>query len=845
MDTEKAASGCFAQTVAFSNGGSPDGFFNRMAVENAFRLVILSNTKSERTPAIYTLHLGPEDDNGNVDGFDYIAEFTIGVPVVSMQACGSIESDGEGIVHVFCQQTSGIQYYELAPAMCCPPEPQEKLEPPRQPTAAGVLMDVTVPAFNLTPSSEQALPASEPSQEPAETMDGLPSLSVGKANSEGNEARQTIQPNVAVRNRLLSASSIEHSPVRVLTPHMLTSGNFAFSHMASSASMGSADVASSSVPLAAAPQALQSPQADLAAGGMVRQHPSLGSDPHGSTAATNAIRSQLGILPSLQPFADQGPSLHEPPGVSATPSSDVSHHGVGSADGHPAGTVEGHLTAAMQVLRRSQAQEGIPHVLQGGLVQAPAPPDWKGHLGAHDPVPNPAPLTAFEVFPHHTRGAHAAPEPRPAFSIMDFFGKSASTSREGSAAHGAVGAPPASVVEGSRPFSHDRWDRPPPISQREPALILENVKPFSDILDRIAEVQKKLQHLGESNKEDQLDMREELKKESNRLELFYRQEVEAMRAMVAEERRIQQGEEQQRLKDLLRVLSESINKDLVLKVQDVVRREVVAEAEKSRKAFQKSLESLLPVVLPKLLQDTFKSTFEAMLLPAFESACQSMFAQVSSALDKGLTEQVESSKGILASSLKEAVPLGRVLAQAEQVVAQNAQLAEALKQSLEQTQGLLSGPPLANGAAKEQQTKTPERVKELCQHYLLNNNYQKAFEEALESANRQVVEWLCLQVDPAEVFSMDPLPFSQEIMLTLLHQLGNALDTDLMSKLDWVRESSMAVAKSKEFAEHVPGIVQAVMANLQQQMSSVKQPELQSKCRVVLHCLNATLMDFK
>jgi hypothetical protein len=65
----------------------------------------------------------------------------------------------------------------------------------------------------------------------------------------------------------------------------------------------------------------------------------------------------------------------------------------------------------------------------------------------------------------------------------------------------------------------------------------------------------------------------------------------------------------------------------------------------------------------------------------------------------------------------------------------------------------------------------------------------------------------------------------------------------LQRKLDWVREAALVVdARDPNIAPHVPKILEALKAKVQQEMSSAR-PELANKCRVVLHVLNGTLLQ--
>ncbi|KAL6975136.1 hypothetical protein U1Q18_023931 [Sarracenia purpurea var. burkii] len=92
-------------------------FFNQVATLSQSGLLLLANAKKN---AIYAVHLdyGP---NPAATRMDYIAEFTVTMPILSFTGTSDLSPRGEHIVQVYCVQTQAIQQYALDLSQCLPP----------------------------------------------------------------------------------------------------------------------------------------------------------------------------------------------------------------------------------------------------------------------------------------------------------------------------------------------------------------------------------------------------------------------------------------------------------------------------------------------------------------------------------------------------------------------------------------------------------------------------------------------------------------------------------------------------------------------------------------------------
>ncbi|CAD5181611.1 unnamed protein product [Musa acuminata subsp. malaccensis] len=120
---------------------------------------------------------------------DYIADFTVAMPILSLTATHDFLPDGEQVVQIYCVQTQAIQQYALDLIQCLPPPT----------TNVGLVKDPLSRVFD-TPSLEGA-GVPEPSCGLTDSsLDGATSHAVASVSSE------------ATRTNELSASSFEVQP---------------------------------------------------------------------------------------------------------------------------------------------------------------------------------------------------------------------------------------------------------------------------------------------------------------------------------------------------------------------------------------------------------------------------------------------------------------------------------------------------------------------------------------------------------------------------------------------------------------------------------------------------------
>ncbi|CAH9064024.1 unnamed protein product [Cuscuta epithymum] len=154
-----------------SESRAGEAFFNQVMALPQAGLLLLANAKKN---AIYAVHLdyGP---NPAATRMDYIAEFTVTMPILSFTGTSDHLPHGEQIVQVYCVQTQAIQQYALDLSQCLPP-PLENIMFER--SESSVSRDASsVEGFSQMESSEN-----KPAELPIHTSS--PKLPINESSSQ-------------------------------------------------------------------------------------------------------------------------------------------------------------------------------------------------------------------------------------------------------------------------------------------------------------------------------------------------------------------------------------------------------------------------------------------------------------------------------------------------------------------------------------------------------------------------------------------------------------------------------------------------------------------------------------
>lgn len=158
-----------------------DAFFNQVVALSRAGLFLLANAKKN---AIYAVHI-EYGLNPAATRLDYIAEFSVAMPILSLTGTSDSLPDEEHVVQVYCVQTQAIQQYALDLSQCLPP-PLQNIELEK----ADLSSSRTFDAVNNDDSILEVSHGSKPAEMPVGTTTSIqPMLS-----SSSESAPITSQP---------------------------------------------------------------------------------------------------------------------------------------------------------------------------------------------------------------------------------------------------------------------------------------------------------------------------------------------------------------------------------------------------------------------------------------------------------------------------------------------------------------------------------------------------------------------------------------------------------------------------------------------------------------------------
>ncbi|KAL8148784.1 enhancer of mRNA-decapping protein 4-like [Apium graveolens] len=200
------------QTLELRSSAVPSAeavFFNQVLALSQAGLLLLANAKKN---AIYAVHLeyGP---NPAATRMDYIAEFTVTMPILSFTGTNDLLPHDEQIVQVYCVQTQAIQQYALDLSQCLPPPLENVLERSDSNVSRGVSSTEGLATFE--PSGSKPIETLSASSQPRPALHDISSESV---TSTARNPMSSSSAEVATSHEvsMLSPESRPH-PLSVVT----------------------------------------------------------------------------------------------------------------------------------------------------------------------------------------------------------------------------------------------------------------------------------------------------------------------------------------------------------------------------------------------------------------------------------------------------------------------------------------------------------------------------------------------------------------------------------------------------------------------------------------------------
>ncbi|KAG6411686.1 hypothetical protein SASPL_129770 [Salvia splendens] len=936
-----------------SEGRLEEGFFNQVAALSQAGLLLLANAKRN---AIYAVHIeyGP---NPAASRFDYIAEFTVTMPILSFTATSEVRPNGEQIVQVYCVQTQAIQQYALDLSQCLPP-PTEN-----------VVYEKTDTSVSRDAGSIEGIASVEPSgskQTEISISSTAPKASVHESNFD-------------------NASAVRYA-VGAVSGESTATQKFATSSMESKQVNSSRAANDIDISLATSIPLPLSPRVSRTLSGFSRSS----SIEHGSPSSEQKVIEYSvdrpidgvhGNLPDVASLDDDSqddisaapnhPIKFKPPThlvtpaeiLMATSSSDVNHTIEPQSEGeHNIQDVvvsndarnaevevnvvgETNFSPSNDIRPREELETFVPENREKIFCSQAS--DLGMGMARECRTLSPETHTVEEA--RQVSGTTGTEADTRSSTIVEEEGHDSVKDviqRDDDSSTPLRAQPTAPTtkgkkqkgknVQGSGLFSQSPSESnstdytvEPGVSSSTPQQEtgVSQMLPMQEMLNQIVSMQ------NEMHKQMGMMVAVPVAKEGKRLEAALGRSMEkavkansdALWARLQEENAKQERASKEHIQQLTNAISNCLNKDLPAIVEKTVRRELTTVGQsvartitpaiekiistsitesfqkgvgdKAVNLLEKSVSSKLEALVARqiqvqfqtsgkqALQETLKSSVEVSVIPAFEMSCRTMFDQVDTAFLKGMVEhtsaaqqQFEASHSPLALALRDAINSASSMTQTlsnELLDGQRKLLAIAVSGANSKAPNLLnqlSNGPL--GSLHEKLEVPPDPTKELSR-LIAERKYEEAFTAALQMSDVNIVSWLCsqvlfvpmvviclhilnscgldshgtmkVQVDLPGILSVNPLPLSQGVLLSLLQQLACDISKDTPRKLTWMREVMTAINPTDPMiAVHVRPIFEQVyqILNHQRNLPTMGGAEL-SNIRLIMHVINSMLMSSK
>ncbi|KAI4981635.1 hypothetical protein ZWY2020_022127 [Hordeum vulgare] len=810
-----------------------EAFFNQVAVLPQASIILLANAKKN---AIYAVHVEYGSDPASTR-LDYIADFTVAMPILSLTGTHESQPDGEQVVQVYCVQTMAIQQYGLELSLCSPPT-SDTIALGRDPaisrvydTPLEVVGAESSTGTSFTDSSKQSTfdQTSEfdlkPSAPPLAYTEGDGSAHLPSAPLASNTDLTGSGPSVGNRDK--DQSVFDYSTSRITEPVALTRQDTPMPK-----------------PLALARQDTPMPKDNFGKGELRDSHSDVQMLPNPRMMfkvggnATHLITPSEIISGALSAESNQ---ISKSDGAKIQDDS-ISSPRIAEVEAKHVDEIKSDLE--LEAVKEAQVVHENSEKAQNSLEQTVEMISERSVTTDKYSVEE-SRSPSGRLVPDHTGAAGENVQNKTVEKPGTSDYSSSSVSKEQSSSYtkekvfhpqASGQSSPSTSAFNSTESSHE------PVSSAYPPI--ESSSEVADMLQQLIAMQKDM------HKQLGTIVSAPIAKEGKRIETSLgrtmeksiKASIDALWARFLEENTKREKAERERMQQMTTLITNSISKDLPAMLDKLVKREVsslgpiVARAmtpiiEKSltsivadsvQKAvgdkvvnqLDKSVTAKLEATLARqiqmqfhtsvkqTLQDVLRTSFESLLVPAFEQSCKTMFEQVDSAFQKGMSEhavaiqqQVEAAHTPLVLTLKETIASASSISQnlTSELLDGHRKLlalvtsgnANAQNTNVSQpNNGPITGPPEVEAPL--------DPMKELGR-LLSEHKFDEAFTVALQRSDVSIVSWLCSQVDLRGLCTMAPVPLNQGVLLALLQQLAVDIGTETSRKIQWMTDVAMAI----------------------------------------------------
>ncbi|OIV91879.1 hypothetical protein TanjilG_17871 [Lupinus angustifolius] len=887
-----------------SEANPEDAFFNQVVALPRAGLFLLANAKKN---TIYAVHI-EYGSNPTATRMDYIAEFTVTMPILSLTGTSDGLPDGEHIVQVYCVQTQAIQQYALNLSQCLPPL-LDNAELEKSELNLSRSSNALNESSNLETGNKPQVHSSNSESVP------VVSLPISLSSSDISCLPEASTSDIETKpNDLPSHNGFEHiqsspppHPPSPRLSHKLSGFKGSSNNLETSSTNG--DPNSEQTKLEPSAERRVESEKDnmadvLASGDSLKKNGLVQNDvlvvsnspttfKHPTHLVTPSEIFSKAALSSENPQTSQGMNVQDVIAHGDAENSEVEVKVVGETGSNEENTEyvrdrDSYTDVAekKEKLFYSQASDlGIQMAREAynaeGLRQADSiktidVPDQISNT-IEEEVQDMSKDVPVNIGESETVAANLQ-SPAPAAKGKRHKGKNSQVS----------GASPSVSPFNSTDSSNNQGGNSGG-SSIEAAL--PQLSTMQEMMSQLLSMQKEMQ------KQMNVMVSAPVTKEGRRLEgslvrsmeKVVKANTDALWARLQEENAKQEKLEQDCTQQITNLISNYVNKDMTTVLEKIIKKEIssigstvarsvsqsvektVSSAimesfqkgvgEKGLNQLEKSVSSKLEATVARQIQTQFHTTgkqalqealrtsLEGSIVPAFEKSCKAMFEQINVTFHNGLTKHTTA---ILQQYDSTHSPLAMTL---RETINSASSITQTLSGELTEGQRKLieiaANSKIAADTFVTQinnglHEMTEDPTKELSR-LISEGKFEEAFTGALHRSNVSIVSWLCSQVDLAGILTMVPLPLSQGVLLSLLQQLSCDITTETPRKLAWMTDVAAALNPvDPRISAHVRPILDQVYQTLSHHRTlSTTSPAEASTTRLLMHVINSVLVSCK
>jgi len=247
-----------------------------------------------------------------------------------------------------------------------------------------------------------------------------------------------------------------------------------------------------------------------------------------------------------------------------------------------------------------------------------------------------------------------------------------------------------------------------------------------------------------------------------------------------------------------KVVTQSIEQSVAKPLQVALSK----NAKESSKVRTKEVIEAVSSSIKEPVTDAFHKSMRNVMIPAYETATNQMFSQISESLDAGLAvHQAEDNSKMIESM---ASLMQTMASSIDSLTREVAELRSSLAGSI------TDGTPVSSEGSD---------TKSIILQQLRVKNYEAAFTSALSSNSTEITLFACKNADIGVILDEESTQVSQAILLCLMQQLSAVLiepgNTDPATELEWLQEIAVVLDPNDDSIKaHASSILQQAGKNV-------------------------------